>query len=234
LQLGGTPTNGLSSVTGLSAGSHTEVLAAESISELNAARIISDSDITVSNINVREAIIDNLVVDIVATLVLPTSNSYLPEIKQVVNGTNLWEDPAPVIGSNWTDNGGGNYFHSNVTSLTEIRSGIDSLEPNTLYSVELTVTKNAVASTAKVIFVAGGEEVITLPPATPRKNVIYNFDSNMALNETRTFVFNIRTESSYEVNAFRIFAQRARTVENIKIKKAEVINPLCDIIETTG
>ncbi len=231
VQAGGTPTNGFNSLTNLGAGVHSIVLAAEDVATINAIRIISDSPgVTVHSISVREATVDLLAINFLVTQGLPTNNAYLPEIQEVVDSTNLWSDPA-ALGTGWADNGGGSYTHT-ASTAGELVSSQDLLEPNTLYSVEFVLTKSS--STGFVHFVAGGENSMTFPPASPRKNVLSFIDLNMVNPETKTFIFNVRTEESIEVNAFRIFANRNRTVSNIKIKKAQVINPLCDIVEFTG
>lgn len=80
IQLGGTPTNGYNTLTGLVAGTQTHLLIAEDVGTLNAVRFISDEDdITLSNIEVRLAVIDEL--EITTFLEgFVNQNSFLPEL----------------------------------------------------------------------------------------------------------------------------------------------------------
>jgi len=212
LQAGGAPTNGYNSITGLEAGTHTIVLAAENVASINALRIISSSAITVGSISVREALLDYLVVSFLVTQFLPTSMSYLPEIQEVINGTDLWTDPASTIESGWINNGGGSYSHSGASS--ELRSGAGLLEEEQLYSVELTVS-----GAGSVQLVAGG--------VGGDKNTVSGLTAGDHL-------FNIRAQNVSTVNAFRFISNTTVTISGINIKAAQTINPLCDIVEFTG
>ena len=80
IQLGGTPTNGFNTLSGLVAGTQTHLLTAEDVATINAVRIISDEDdITISDIQVRLAILDNL--QVVTLIPAEVSEfNFLPEI----------------------------------------------------------------------------------------------------------------------------------------------------------
>lgn len=214
LQAGGTPTNGFNSIAGLTSGTHSIILAAEDVVGVNAIRIVSSTnDITVHSISVKEATLDLLAINLLATEGLPTQNAYLPEIQEVVDGTDLWTDPASTIQTGWTDNGGGSYSHAGASS--EIRSGAGQLEEDQLYSVELTVS-----GAGSITVIAGGTP-------TEGKNTVAGLTAGDHL-------FNIRAEDIASVNALRIVSATSVTVSGINIKEAQVINPFCDIVEFTG
>lgn len=213
LRLGGTSTNGYNVLSGLTAGAHSHVIAAEGVAGLNLARIISANSITVHSISLREAVLDNLAVNVVATVDLPTEMSYLPEIQEVTTGIDLWTDPADTIQTGWTDNGSGSYTHAGASS--ELRSGAGDLVEDQLYSVEMTVSG------------AGSVTLIAGDTPTNGKNTI----AGLTVGD---HLFNIRAEDVDSINAFRIISSTSVTVAAINIKEAQVINPLCDLVEFTG